>query len=456
MALVDERVRAAVGRGDVGWLAAHLEARDCPPAELVLLVRHDDPRLRHLGWTRAADRIASARIGESDLVALARLFPKTLDGPPETALVLAQVYQRLGGHVRRQRAPQWRGAGLPVRVELAWLRAEIVTQPLILRQEPPGELLYQAVAGIAALDVADPESLLRELIDSGDPVLHAAALRLTRETLHAALLAPGQARENLGRLLGASDARSGAGVMADALGELAEPWAALDPYPPLRLRAFLSAGTAAADLAVIGSALTAAARHGHGDLLQEVASDPDMPPRVRRQALRALGELAGRDTMGALMALASTDPLLLGGPMVECLRAMHRRGHFPGDGDAAAVVALALADHTIRADEVATILFTCRSAAFDVLMVAGQMTGTGRDGWLCWSVWPDRAGMTCRSEPRSLGSWLGPLTRSHSWSRCGNCATPTLKLRSSTCCPGRQRRHSIRWRPSEVPPLWPR
>ncbi|MEU7870148.1 HEAT repeat domain-containing protein [Dactylosporangium sp. NPDC049140] len=370
---VDAQIRAAVQRGDAGWLAAHLEARDCPPAVVGLLLRHDDAGLRHLGWVRLAERIARPETGEAELAELGALLPAGLDGPPETALVAAGVHYRLWPYVPRPRRPRWRPAELPVRVRVAWLRAELVNEPATVRREPAGELLYQAVAGVDAVGGPDPAALIRELVDRPDPVLHAAALRLIREGLHAGLLAPARAREYIGRLLATP------AVAVAALRELAEPWAALVALPRERLRAVLAAGSPVeagsagvpVEASLVDAALAAAARHGHADLLRDLVADEGAPPRARQRALAALGELAERDDIGALTALAAADPLLLGGPAVACLRAMHRRGRLPGGDDAAAVVSLALADHTVSADEVATILFTCRREAFGALTAAG-------------------------------------------------------------------------------------
>ena len=364
-------VRAAVQRGDLGWLAAHLAEQDCPPAVLKLLVRHDDPRLRHLGLDLLGARIArpwadesgadESEADESELAELAGLLPRTLDGPPETALLLARLHQRLWRHVPLQGRPRWRAADLPVRVRIAWLRAEILHRPATLRHEPAAELLCQAVEGIAAADPDQLEEFLRELTTSGDHVLHGAALRLAREGLHGALLAPARAREHLGRLLDTPSTD----VAVGALRELAEPWAALAPFPRERLRPFLGARSPA----VIDAAIAAATRHGHGDLLREAIADEAMPPRSRQQALQALGELARREDIRDVTAIAAADPLLFGGPAVACLRALHRRGLFPAGDDAAAVVDLALADHTVAAAEVAAILFTCRHEAFRALVV---------------------------------------------------------------------------------------
>lgn len=361
MTPVSEPVRAAVRHGDLGWLTTHLDPETCPPAVVKLLLRHDDPLLRHLGLECLGARIARAGTEQTELAGLAGLLPATVEGAPETASLLARLHQQLWRHVPQQRRPRWRAAGLPIGVQIAWLRAEISHEPATVRREPTGELLYQAVAGIAAADTDRLDELVGELAATGDQVLQSAAFRLAREGLHAALLAPARAREHLGRLLDSS------GPAGPALRELGEPWAACAALRPERLRPFLVCDSPSP---VLDAALAAATRHGHGDLLREVVADESMPPRARQRALQALGDLAGRDDIGELTAVAATDPLLFGGPMAACLRALHRRGQFPAGEDAAAVVDLALADHSVSAAEVATILFTCRREAFRALVVA--------------------------------------------------------------------------------------
>lgn len=381
MTSASEAVRAAVRRGDLDWLSEHLAAEDCIPAVLKLLTRHEDPLLRHLGLDRLAARIAAPGIEEPELAALAGLLPPTLDGPPETTLLLARLHERLWRYVPEQRRPRRRAAELPVSAQIAWLRAEICHEPTTVRSEPAGELLYQTVAGIAAADTDRLDELVGALAGSGDRVLQGAALRLAREGLHSALLAPARAREHIGRLLDSDE------LAAAALHELSESWAALAPLRRERLRPLLatgppSVGSAVADArhgqvvgpsspgpAVVDAAVVAAARHGHGDLLRDVVEDESMPPRVRQRALRELGTLAGRADIGGLLAAAAIDPLLFGESVMACLRAMHRRGVFPTGDDAAYIVDLALADHTVSAADVATIVFTCRREAFGALLV---------------------------------------------------------------------------------------
>lgn len=365
----DKPFHDALRRADVGWLSRHLDARDCPPGVFGRLVRHDDPRLRHLGLVLLAERVGSGGgrdVGESELAGFAELLPVSVEGAPETALVLARLYERLGPYRRGGRRPAWRAAGLPARVRIAWLRAELLTEPVVIRTEPAGELLYQAVRETTVGRAHRPERLVSELVDSGDAVLEAAALRLARQGLHAGLLAPVRVREQLVRLLGSGCAE----VVATALGELSEPWAALDSLPALRLSPFLDRDAVTTRPKVAEAALAAAAHHGQGVVLRQVVDDPDLPPGLRRRAMELLGDLADRGDIDALTSVAARDPLLFGGPVVTCLRGLHRRGHFPDGPHVRALVGLALADHSIAGDDVATILFTCRQEMFRVLMDA--------------------------------------------------------------------------------------
>ncbi|MFF3679627.1 HEAT repeat domain-containing protein [Streptomyces sp. NPDC002120] len=364
----DQPLDDALRRADVGRLSGRLDARLCPPAVFGRLVRHEDPRLRYLGLVLLDERVTSGGTGDAaEAAELARLLPTSVEGSPESLLVLARLHERLGPYVPGSRRPSWRTAELPVRVRIAWLRAELTNDPTVIRKEPPGELLYQAVREATVTCAHRPAQLVGELVDSGDPVLQAEALRLAREGLHAGLLAPALVRGHVTRLLGAG---SGAGVVAAALGELAEPWMALDPLPPGLLAPFLTAESVTARPDAAGAALTAAAHHGHGGLLRQVIDDPDLPPGLRRRAMELLGDLADRRDIGALTAVAERDPLLFGGPAVTCLRGLHRRGHFPEGPHVPSIIGLALADHTIAPHEVATVLFTCRQVMFRELVDA--------------------------------------------------------------------------------------
>lgn len=370
----DTSFRDAVRRADVGLPAGLLDARHCSPAVLGILVRHEDPRLRYLGLVLLAERVGSDRTGgEREMAEFAGLLPASVGGTPEEALVLARLHERLGPYLRgagrggpgrrNPGLPAWRTADLPVRVRIAWLRAELLNEPTVIRKEPRGELLYQAVRETTATAAHRPERLVNELLDSGDPVLQADALRLTREGLHAGLLAPVRVRAHVISLLGAGSAE----VVTAALDELAQPWAALEPLASGPLAPFLAADSVITRPGAAAAALRAAAHHGHDGLLWQVVDDPDLPPVLRRRAMELLGELADRGDIGVLTAVAARDPLLFAGSAVACLRGLHRRGHFPDVPHVPAVVGLALADHSVAPHEVATILFTCRHETLRVL-----------------------------------------------------------------------------------------
>lgn len=350
---------------------------------------HEDPGQRHTALVRLTELVTACPPpddGRTDV--LAGLLPVSLTGLPEADLLLAGLYERLGHRLTDRPRPRWRAAGqLPATVRIAWLRADVLHDPGILRDEAPGELLYQAVREVSITGTHRPARLVDELADSGDPVLRAEALRLAREGLRTGLLAPATVREKLIVLLGADSAP----VVAGALGALAEPWAATAPLPPGLLTPFLfpdpererpggppkgpvpqQAGEPAGHTvrerpAVADAALAAAARHGHRDLLRRVVEDPRLAPGLRRRGMELLGELADRDDIGALTAVAARDPLLLGGPAVACLRGLHRRGHFPDGAQAHALVGLALSDHSIPPRDLATILFTSRNEALKAL-----------------------------------------------------------------------------------------
>ncbi|WP_437820945.1 HEAT repeat domain-containing protein [Sorangium sp. So ce1078] len=360
---LDEAFAASLRRADVRWLDEHLDEARCSEEVLRQLVRHGDARVRYLGLSRIAQAARRGAGARQALAALAAMLPRAVDGTPEEALVLAGLYRELWAFLPEQRLPAWREAALPAPVRVAWLRTEILTRPEVLRDEPSGEPLYQALHALDPAEIPAPEALLPELAARRDPVLQAAALELTRRCLHAALLAPAQARAVLGALAGAT----APAVAAAALRELAEPWAVLAgaPLPGARLGQLLRG-----DLEVAAAALEAAARHGEGAPLREVAAREDAPPRLRQRAIALLGEHATREDVGAILELAARDPLLLGPGALACLRALHRRGHFPAPEHAAAILELALADPTLPAGDIAAITFTCRRALFEALAAA--------------------------------------------------------------------------------------
>ncbi|MFG2331549.1 HEAT repeat domain-containing protein [Streptomyces sp. NPDC048604] len=254
---------------------------------------------------------------------------------------------------------EWPSEVLVPAVRVALLRAELARDPGVLGREQRGEALYQAVRSTDLGAVRGPAGLVEGLAGSGDPVLEGEALRLAREGLRAQVLGPERVRGVLLRLLDSA----AAAVVAGALAELTEPWAALEPLPAARPAALLDGPTPIAE-----AALAAAAAHGHGELLLRTAADRDRPGLVRQRALAQYGETARRDDVPGVLALAAEDPLLLGAAAVDCLRALHRRGHFATDADVPAVLALALADHGIPARAVATVLYTSRHTLLRLLL----------------------------------------------------------------------------------------
>ncbi|KPL35929.1 PBS lyase [Streptomyces anulatus] len=369
----DMTITDALDRADAALLARRLDARTCPSDLLGRMVRHPAPRIRHLGLTLLAERADTPDAGGGGegghLALVARLLPDSPGASPEESLLLAGLHARLGARRARHRLPDWRAAALPARVRIAWLRTEILGDPTVLRTEPAGELLYRAVRESAAAEAHRADRLVAELVDTGDPVLGTEALRLSRDGLHAGLLAPAFVRGLLVRLLDAPDRD----VVTGALRELAEPWATVTPVdaPALTRQARAPDGRYTdrdgASAALAAAALVAAARHGHPTVLWSTAEDPAGTPALRGQAVELLGDRAERTDVGRLVALAATDPLLLAGPVLICLRGLHRRGHFPADPDVGPLLALALADHTLPAEDVATVLYTCRRPLFDAL-----------------------------------------------------------------------------------------
>ena len=308
----DETFRHALRRADVGRLSRLVDPVACPPGELAALIGHQDPRLRHLGLVLLAERVTTAPpAGVRERAELARLLPACVAAPPEAALVHAELHRQLGFRPGEAR-PDWRAARLPARVRTAWLRAELLHEPGVLRHEPHGELLYQAVREMSITEASRPGQVVTELVADGDPVVRSEALRLAREGLGAGLLAPSLVRAELITLLGADSAE----VVAAALDGLAEPWAVPARQDSVltapRLLPFLTPASAAARPRVADAALTTAAQHGHNDVLRHVVAEPQLPPRLRRRAMELLGETAQRADIGDLTATASEDPLLFG------------------------------------------------------------------------------------------------------------------------------------------------
>ena len=111
------------------------------------LIGHEDPGQRHLGLVLLTERVTGCPPSDDrETDGLAGLLPASLTGLPEADLLLAGLYERLGHRLRGRPRPPWRTAGqLPAGVRIAWLRADVLHDPEVLRDEAPGELLYQAV-----------------------------------------------------------------------------------------------------------------------------------------------------------------------------------------------------------------------------------------------------------------------------------------------------------------------
>ncbi|WP_053616543.1 HEAT repeat domain-containing protein [Nocardiopsis sp. NRRL B-16309] len=348
----------------------HRSDSEAPPThrvravdDAVRLLRDPGTRLR--GVLRLAGALDAGSTPHGAWAAVGGTLPADLTGPPEAVLALARVHEGCGARPDGRPWPSWRTSDLPVPVQVAWLRAELHTDPAAtLRREPPGERLYQAARQADPARTRRPDTLVAALVESGDPALESEALRCVRQGLRVGLLTPAAARRHAVRLL-----RSTApGVVADALRELSEPWAALGPLPADLWSGLLTGGRHDRDVAE--AALGCAARHGHGDLVRGAVTDTDLPPAARRRALELLGDLADRDDIADLLDLAAADPPLLGRAALTCLSGLHRRGHFPPPEAAPTVVALALADDSIPPQEAATVLYTCRREALDSLVEA--------------------------------------------------------------------------------------
>ncbi|MFF8746462.1 hypothetical protein [Streptomyces californicus] len=244
----DAALHAALDRADAALLARLSATRACPSDLLGRMVRHPAPRIRHLGLTLLAERLdepgsgpghdpgfrrgepgpgggATEDRGSGQVDRLTRLLPDSPGSSPEESLLLARLHARIAVRRPAHRLPDWRAGRLPVRVRIAWLRAELLGDPAVLRTEPVGELLYRAVRECRAADAHRPDRLVAELVDTGDPVLRIEALRLARDGLHAGLLAPAFVRGRLLHLVDAPDHD----VVTGALHALAEPWAAVTP-----------------------------------------------------------------------------------------------------------------------------------------------------------------------------------------------------------------------------------
>ncbi|NEE49598.1 hypothetical protein G3M55_33955, partial [Streptomyces sp. SID8455] len=91
-----EPIEAALSRADAGLLARHLDAWTCAPELLGRLVRHPDPRIRHLGLGLLAERTSAPfAAGSEQQELLASLLSGTTGATPEESLTLAELHGRL-------------------------------------------------------------------------------------------------------------------------------------------------------------------------------------------------------------------------------------------------------------------------------------------------------------------------------------------------------------------------
>jgi HEAT repeat protein len=287
---------AAIERDDADWLAANVDGTACPPALLAALARHADPRLRLLAVRWLGSRLAGGSGVHADLVGV---LPGGVDEVPEVALAVAELFQRHGRHAPPASWPRRRDTASPAVVRVAWLRAEFLHLPGRLAAEPRTEATYQAVAGLRCADASDPPRLLDELTAPDDPVLHATALRLCREGLRAAVLAPAIARRVLIRLCDSADPA----VVAEALTDLAQPWTAVDPTVPPGLRTLLTAAPLALTIPP-----------GPRTLLAVAPLDPAVPPGPRTLLAVAPLDPAVPPGPRTLLAVAPLDPAAPPGP----------------------------------------------------------------------------------------------------------------------------------------------
>ncbi|MGW4363082.1 hypothetical protein ACWEKU_30445 [Streptomyces californicus] len=225
----DAALHAALDRADAALLARLSATRACPSDLLGRMVRHPAPRIRHLGLTLLAERLDEPGSGpgnapgprrgepgpgggategrESGQVdRLTRLLPDSPGSSPEESLLLARLHARIAVRRPAHRLPDWRAGRLPVRVRIAWLRAELLGDPAVLRTEPVGELLYRAVRESRAADAHRPDRLVAELVDRmpDRPPLRQAVPDAARCPLgrHPAGVRTGRTRLAFGRICG--------------------------------------------------------------------------------------------------------------------------------------------------------------------------------------------------------------------------------------------------------------
>jgi hypothetical protein len=359
-------ISAAIHDGELSQLARLLDTHDASLADLGALIRRG-PATRHLALLHVERRLGGPA-GRDTLAGFARLLPATLDDGPEVAALVARLYRRL---VRWGAGPMpgWRAAGLPAAVEVEWLRAELAASADLLAREPLGERLLQALEpGLA--EAIDPVAGLRALAGRDEQPLQRVAVDQVRDGLWRCRLAPAEARELLIALAGSRHDD----IACDALRELAEPWSLRLPAPGLAL------GELLARPGVIAAALDHAARWRLEGPIRGAIEDPALAPSLRQRAMVLAGGFASRRDVGVMIAIAATDPLLFGPPLLQFLRAQHRLGQFVAAEDVAPLARVCIASGELDAGEVARLVFTVRHAF--VAELATAIAGADDASWV--------------------------------------------------------------------------
>ena len=265
--------------------------------------------------------------GWDDIHALAALVPSTewRRFPPETQRELARLAVS-GLPVQLSPPPE----GLPLLVHLDWLRAALLDNPALLDPIAGTALGEEAVSALP-LERVLSSGLLQRLLQGRFTRLTRTALGYLRAALEQALLTPAQAQAWLVEL--ASQAKPA--VVAEALELLALPWALPLPCPPLGPFLALDEDPAVAAVHVLRSRRAV-------DVLRRVVLDEQVSPRVRGEALRALGDVGSKGEVRPLLESALADLSRFGVEALQALACLRRRGISPAPEEAYSVLELYL------------------------------------------------------------------------------------------------------------------
>ncbi len=335
--------------------------------ELAAALRDVEGERHHLALVALRDKASRASDAAAHR-ALAALLPTTLAPEPASALLLAELYTQLWRWLPERALPPWRRPGLDPTVHLAWLRAEACTSP-----QRAGDLartsaaeLATALEGVDLGAVDDPARLIEQLAADDDPQLQTIALTLTRQAIERGAISPEAAHGVALRLLRGAQAKA-------ALELLTQPWCLELPLRAAQLSPALGAGEG-----VARAALRCAAARGLEGPLRAVLGDEEAPPRLRQEALRALGPVIHRSAIPGLLSAALGDPRLLTRPFVDALTALHRRGAFITDDDVPALLQLYAQSPELSAEELVELAYTSRGALFTALRDRPPLPLTGQ------------------------------------------------------------------------------